>query len=358
MEIAASPDGVRYGIAEIDALYRTAPIGLCVVDRDLRFVRINERFAQMTGVPAAEHVGRTVRDLLPTLADQSEPLLRRVLTTGEAIVNIELHGQTAALPGVERAWMDNFAPITDSDGRVVAVNISVEEVTELRVLQEEQRQQEVLHGLAGALHQAREDERNGIARELHDDLGQLLTITAVELREAMNAHLPPEVAAKLESARNRLTHGLDTVRRISQRLRPAILDVVGLSAAIGEQVAEFRSATAIEIQFAAPPHEPDVSSEVAIALFRILQEALTNVARHSGASRVDVRLREEGKRVVLAIQDNGAGLQSRAAPPRGMGLPGMKERMRALGGVLEVASAAGSGTRITASVPRDFRGCR
>lgn len=354
MEPVLTPDVQRYGVAEIEALYRTAPIGLCVLDRELRFVRVNERFAQMTGVAPAGHIGRPVRELLPTLADQAEPLLRRVIQTGEPIVGVELVGETGAAPGVERTWMDNFAPIRGGDGAVVGVNIAVEEVTELRALQAEQSERELLHKLAQALQQSREEDRASIARELHDEIGQMLTISALDVRELL-AELPPlprDPAARLNALAARLAQGMQTVRRISQGLRPPSLDVVGIRAAIEEYIAEFRDASGMSLRFTAPPNELQLSGDRATALFRVLQEALVNVARHSGASAVDVILRDDARQVSLTICDNGRGMPAPGTARRGLGLLGMTERMRAHGGRLRIGAAEGGGTCLIAAFPK------
>ncbi|AKF09375.1 PAS domain S-box protein [Sandaracinus amylolyticus] len=126
----------RRRAAELEATYRTAPIGLCVVDRELRWVRINERLAEMNGVPAAAHLGRRVRDVLPGIADQAESILRHVLDTGEPVLRVELEGETPAQPGVMRSWVESFYPIRDeTTGTVVAVNVVAQETTEARRVQ-------------------------------------------------------------------------------------------------------------------------------------------------------------------------------------------------------------------------------
>jgi PAS domain S-box-containing protein len=122
----------RQRLAEIEDLYRNAPVGLCVLDRDLRFLRINERLAEINGIPAAEHLGRRVRDLMPELADAVEPEMRRVLETGEPRLNIEIVAETPAQPGVERSWLEQWLPLRDSEGRVTGLSIVVEETTERR----------------------------------------------------------------------------------------------------------------------------------------------------------------------------------------------------------------------------------
>ena len=122
----------RQRLTEIEALYRNAPVGLCMLDRDLRYLRINERLAEINGVPAADHIGKRVRDLLPGLAGIVEPEMRRTLETGQPRLDIEIKGSTPARPGVERSWMEQWLPITDDEGHVVGLNIVVEETTERR----------------------------------------------------------------------------------------------------------------------------------------------------------------------------------------------------------------------------------
>ena len=130
--------------AVLQSLYDTAPMGLAVLDAQLRYVRINERLAEINGLSVAEHLGKTVREVVPNLADAAEPGLRRVLETGQPVVDLEIRGETAAQPGVERVWKEQWTPIYDAQGEVVGVNVMAEEVTEQRqdkaALQESQTQ--------------------------------------------------------------------------------------------------------------------------------------------------------------------------------------------------------------------------
>ena len=120
-------------LAEIEALYGAAPVGLAVLDRDLRFVRVNGRLAEINGVPAEAHLGRTVRDVLPDIAPQAEALLRRVLDTGEPAADVEVAGETPAQPGVQRVWREQWVPLRDAAGAVVGVHVVAEEVTAERL---------------------------------------------------------------------------------------------------------------------------------------------------------------------------------------------------------------------------------
>ncbi len=120
---------------ELDLIYERAPVGLTLIDRELRFRRINNRLAEMNGKPVEEHIGRAIRDVLPDLADTVEPVLRRVLESGEPILDYELVGETAKQPGVERVWMESYYPISEADGGAGAVAVVVHEVTEERRLE-------------------------------------------------------------------------------------------------------------------------------------------------------------------------------------------------------------------------------
>lgn len=130
----------RSRLEEIEDLYRNAPVGLCVLDTELRFVRINERLAEMNGIPAEDHIGKKVRDILPELADTVEPDMRRVLETGEPRLDVEVVGKTPARPGVERSWLERWLPITDARGRVSGISIVIEETTERKRVEAELRE--------------------------------------------------------------------------------------------------------------------------------------------------------------------------------------------------------------------------
>ena len=122
----------RNAAEELALLYDTAPVGLCVLDTAGRYLRINRRLAENNGVPAEAHIGRTIREVVPGLADAAEALLRRVVEQGQPVLDIEVEGETPAQPGVRRVWLEDWSPLRDSTGRVTAVNVVAREVTEQR----------------------------------------------------------------------------------------------------------------------------------------------------------------------------------------------------------------------------------
>ncbi len=137
-----SEDTVRQQWLELDAIYSSAPIGLCVLDTELRYQRINTRLAEINGVSVAGHLGRTVREIVPDLADTAEPLFRQILTTGKPLLNLELSGETAAQPGVQRFWQEHFYALRDATGQIIGINGVVEEITHIKQAEQNLRDSE------------------------------------------------------------------------------------------------------------------------------------------------------------------------------------------------------------------------
>ncbi|TDI37617.1 MAG: PAS domain S-box protein [Acidobacteria bacterium] len=130
-KVAAMPTNPPRGeLLELNRLYEAAPVGLCLLDHELRYVRINERLAAINGRPVSEHIGRTFQEIIPELGPTLEPVLRRVIETGEAVVNIDIHGMTRAEPRVERDWLASYYPVTSKDGILVGISAVVQDVTE------------------------------------------------------------------------------------------------------------------------------------------------------------------------------------------------------------------------------------
>ncbi len=175
-------------LAQIESLYRNAPVGLCVLDRELRWVRINERMAEINGVPAEDHIGRTIHELLPDLAKAAEPRMAEVLRTGEPALGLELTGETPARPGIERTWIESWIPLRDSDGTVAGISIVAEEVTEQkaaeRALRESERRQRTLARAAELMSapMAVEERLESIAALLTQTLCDLCVIDVIDRR--------------------------------------------------------------------------------------------------------------------------------------------------------------------------------
>jgi signal transduction histidine kinase len=198
----------------------------------------------------------------------------------------------------------------------------------------------------------REEERARISRAVHDELGQSLTAVKIDLAW-LARRLPQEndeMLERIRSTRQLAESLIQDVRRISTELRPGILDL-GLAAAVEWQVQEFQTRTGIQSSYRLLTRDafaPDVST----ALFRILQESLTNIARHAQATRAEVVLQKQRGRLVLWIRDNGRGFdQVDSSLSKSLGLVGMRERAAILGGQVKISSAPGKGTTVAVWIP-------
>jgi signal transduction histidine kinase len=210
-----------------------------------------------------------------------------------------------------------------------------------------------LQYLSARLMTAQEEERRSVARELHDEVGQALTAVKVELSLAQRRlNGTPQSSVLLEA--QEITDGaLQTVRDMSQLLHPAVLDDLGLTAAVEWQARTFEVRHAIRVDVEHSGLSQRLPREVEVAVYRIVQEALTNVAKHSGATACRIRLARTEAELAVSIEDDGAGfdLSDTAAARRGLGLVGMRERASLLAGEVSLASERGGGTRVTARVP-------
>ena len=215
------------------------------------------------------------------------------------------------------------------------------------------RSTEQLEGLSRKLLGIQEEERSRIAREIHDELGQLLTALNMDIVGLLaSVELTQEQRGMGKRIRQALAETLSSVQRISAELRPAILDDFGLVAAIELELEKFEQRTGVECRLSTVGGLDPLGTEVEAAIFRIVQEAMTNVARHSNASRLEVTVRIDKGHLVVAIRDDGRGIAESAIHDRGsIGLIGMRERARSIGGTLEVSRLADHGTRVVLTLP-------
>ena len=223
-------------------------------------------------------------------------------------------------------------------------------ITASKLEQEETaRSRARLAELTAHIEQVKEEERTRIAREIHDDLGGNLTAIKMALAMLVN-RLPagqPELADKAAYVDSLVDRTIDAIHRITLDLRPSILDF-GIVAALEWQVAEFDKQMGVRCSFSCDDKDIELASDHAAALFRIFQEALTNIAKHAQASSVNVTLQRRRHEIVLAIADDGVGIApADRLKPQSFGLRGMQERARALGGTMSLSQARGGGTIVT-----------
>jgi signal transduction histidine kinase len=203
---------------------------------------------------------------------------------------------------------------------------------------------------------AQEDERKRLARELHDETSQTLSALAMKIETALAASPPGASRDRLAEARTLTVRTLDELHRLIFDLRPSVLDDLGLLSAIRWYAERHLEPLGIIVQFEASGFERRFRPELETALFRVAQEAITNIAKHAGAETVLIQCLERDDRVTIEIEDDGRGFSPASLPPpaareRGLGLMGMRERVELFGGTIEVDSAPGQGTRVSVSVP-------
>ena len=246
-------------------------------------------------------------------------------------------------------------PFVNRAGELVEFSGVSMDVTEHKLAEQAvQRSLELHRTLAARLESVREEERTRLARTIHDDLGQVLTGIKLDLRSELD-HPPPSRRARarrFQAILKLIDDAIQSVRKIATELRPGILDELGLVAAMEWAAQELAARTGAKCTLDLPREDLVTEPEAATALFRILQEALTNIARHAEATEFGVRLGEESGLLRLEVRDNGKGFHEERLPAGGsLGIVGMKERALLLGGGLTIVSAPGEGAMIAAWIP-------
>ncbi len=233
----------------------------------------------------------------------------------------------------------------------------VRTITRLNRYRTLMEQRENIRQMAERVVAAQEEERQRISRELHDDLGQALTTHLLSLRNLQEDLSIPveEMFAQLQALYNQSYEVLVKIRRLARDLRPPVLDALGLKVAMQTYCTEFTRRTHLPVIFEAEASLPELPDAYNIALYRTLQEALTNVVKHAQASQVWVELSREDETVNLTVQDNGIGMDEETSTSNGIGLAGLRERITVVGGTLNISSAPKRGTILSAQFPLENR---
>ncbi len=220
------------------------------------------------------------------------------------------------------------------------------------MLEELSASQKQLKEISGRVLTAQEEERKRVARELHDETSQALTSLMIELKMLENGD-EEDRGARMEQLRAHILQILDDVRRLALELRPSALDELGLVPALRAYIKEYTGKFHIKVELQVAGLKERLADHIEVALYRVVQEALTNVAKHSGATSVNISMSRDDGSAVLTIKDNGRGFavtEVMKSKERGLGLFGMKERMSTIGGDLEINSAPGRGTKLVAKL--------
>ncbi len=325
-----------------------------------RIISVNAAFLRLTGLNQEGVVGKTVNEVIP---GPSLPMVLKKYRQAIEKKTIVRWEETSDYPAGRLSGEVSVAPVFDKEGACTHLVGSVHDITEKKRAQEIENRltsdlehsRDEIRALAAGLMKAQEDERRRISRELHDHICHQLASLAVELGQLTAGPLPPptNARAQLEAIRARVVRTSQETHDIAYQMHTAILDDLGLVASLKDLCSEFSEHYPdIALGFKDSGLPDSISSEVASCLYRIAEESLENIAKHSRTECVSVRLTFETGAVLLTIQDAGVGFDRKTVKGRGgLGLISMEERARSVNGKLTITSQPGRGTQISLEVP-------
>jgi PAS domain S-box-containing protein len=337
---------VRERTREITNILRFTPSVIYIKDRDGRYTLVNTRFEEVFGIRGEQICGKSDYDIFSRkVADHLRASDAKVLASRQPC-QVE---EAMPPPDGLRTYLSVKFPLYDEQGVPTGLCGIATDITELK------RARDQLRRLSGSIMANQEKERKAIARELHDELGQVLTalrMDAVWLSDRLK-QADPKAGDRALAMCRLIDNTIDEVRGLATRLRPGVLDDLGLIDALEWYIADFEKRTGITCIF---KHRKgtNVDGIGATAAYRIVQEALTNVTRHAAATQVKVSLQPEKESLILAVVDNGRGFNlQEIGASECLGLAGMRERAGLLGGSLEIKSRPGQGTKVYFTLPPD-----
>jgi PAS domain S-box-containing protein len=365
-------------LAELQGVYASAPVGLAVLDPELRYLRVNEALAQMNGLPADVHIGRRAAELIPNLSSKMDDLVRNVLKTGEPLINYESSSDVPASPGQERSWLQSIYPLRAADGQIVGLNAVVQDITERK------RQEAELKSLTETL-ERRVEERTAELERSNRELDQFAYVASHDLKaplrgigqlatwisEDAEPVLPEkskEHLAKLQGRIRRMNTLLDDLLAYSRagRVRHAP-EPVDITALVRDLVETLAPPAGFDIRI--QPQMPTLRTE-RVALELVLRNLIGNAIKHHNQREgvVEITAQETDDWIEIAVRDNGPGIAPeyhgrifemfQTLQPRdrvegsGMGLAIVKRTLEVRGGTITLESAVGVGTTFRFTWPK------
>jgi PAS domain S-box-containing protein len=360
---------------EIETYYHMAPIGLCILDTDLHYLRINELLAGWNGMPASEHVGRALREVIPRLADQAERIARQVIETGKPVTNVEMTGESLDQSSIRKTWLTGWHPRKDSAGSVVGISVAVQEITQQRDLENQLRQSQKMEAI-GTL-------AGGIAHDFNNMLAAILGFTEMALEDVADR---PDVKRNLQNVSKAAMRARDLVKQILTFSRKTTHErnPLPLLPLINETVQLLRASipATIEIKFTATATSDRILA-APIEIQQILMNLATNasLAMQEKGGTLDVSLTDinfepdspvfganvsPGEYVQLVVKDTGTGMSPgvmkrvfepffttrEAGRGTGMGLSVVYGIVKDLQGTITVESELGVGSTFSVLLPK------
>ncbi len=350
---------LRKATEELDTIFHAIPATVWYKNTKNCFIRVNKAAADLLGMTVDEINGKTAYDLFP--ANEADQFYRddlEVIKSGVPKLDII---ESVPLPTGDLKWVNtDKIPQKDENGNITGIIVISSDISELKksykALEDEidqrKKVEEQLRNLYLNLQAMREEERTGIAREIHDELGQIMTAIKMDVAWMNKKYSADEtIFEKTLSMLRLIDVTIKSIRKICTELRPGILDHLGLGAAINWQAQEFQNRTGILCKVSIE-EDIEVDGDQSTALFRIFQEALTNVMRHADATEVTVSLEDGGDKIKLEVRDNGKGISETAMlKPNSFGLLGMRERVYPWKGIVNILSSLNNGTIIEVILP-------
>ncbi len=339
------------------ALIENSSDAILMIEQDGRISYANATSLKVLGYEPGELLERILFDFIePTHLDYVRRLFLEIRTDSKKAITGEFRIRTKKDTAV---WVEGVAINLLRNKSVGAVILNLRDVTSRKIADAQIRKsREQLRALTSRLQKSREEERTQISREIHDQLGQVLTALTFETvsleKDLSRNGKKPNTARLLSKVRHigkSIQNTIGSVREIAGELRPAVLDRLGLADAIDWWAKRFQERTKIKITVALPEEAIEISQEKSTAIFRILQETLTNIARHSGATHANVRLEKSGGFFVLSVSDDGNGIErGKITDAASLGILGMKERALVFGGTVDFEETS-PGTTVVVQIP-------
>lgn len=333
----------------INAFFSSSAVGFAILDPEFRYQRVNDVLAQMAGLKPEDLLGKSLPALFVGQGQDLETVLSEVIRSGDAVLDRAIAIQIAGESNELRHWTLACFPLRDGRGQITRVGFIALDVTA------QHNAEAAYRTLSSRLLRLQDEERRRIAREMHDSLGQYLTALKINLEIASNS-APERKAELLAEAVGMASNCLVETRTLSHLLHPPLLDEAGLSSAARWYVNGFAERSGIKVEFDLAENFGRLPLSIETAIFRVLQESLTNIHRHAHSLAAEIHLQLNDGRVNLAIRDFGNGIPEDVlqrflrSGTTGVGLAGMRERIFELGGRLEIRRE-NPGTGVYASIP-------
>jgi PAS domain S-box-containing protein len=371
-----SQEEARERSAEIEAIYNSAPVGLCFLGPDLRYIRVNKRLAHINGIPVTDHIGKTVQEIVPQLAAHAEEIYEQIRQTGQPVFNAEFTGATASDPHLNRHWSEHWFPIKNVNGDLVGINVAVDDITERKEVEEmlqkgrdrlEEKIAERTARLGLVTEQLREltmqlmvterNERQRIAGILHDELQQLLVGAKIRLESLYQGLNSDDEQDKLDKSIQLIVDSLKMSRSLTEELAPKAMEHESL-AKVFEWVCDFMERTHnLKADLVLDDEIEIHNRDIRLFLGQSVRELLFNVVKHSGVDAARIRLtRDKSGLLQITVSDQGKGFDPsliHETQPLGthFGLFSIRQRLSFLEGSMKLESNPGKGTTCTLTMP-------